>query len=209
MLKNGCPQVRISLAFLCSLQLNGVEPPVKLSLGMARSTNRARANSQHEIPWGPQKQLPWIAVDLVLELGSRWVLLWVELDTGETWAFLFFFFLYKLSYPQTQLVCEYDSQPGIFHSCASLLSGMQILLARLMSSDSCAALPSSSWVSDTCAIHLKALGCTGVIGLIGGLSGFTAVTGDWGGQILSSLLAVGMHAMAISLAVETSLESAG
>lgn len=143
MLKNGCPQVRISLALMCSLQLNGVEPPVKLFLGMARSTNRARASSQHEIPWGPQKQLPWIAVDLVLELGSRWVLLWVELDTGETWAFLFFF-LYKLSYPQTQLVCEYDSQPGIFHSCASLLSGMQILLARLMSSDSCAALPSSN-----------------------------------------------------------------
>lgn len=124
-------------------------------------------------------------------------------------GFFVFFFLYKLSYPQTQLVCEYDSQPGIFHSCASLLSGMQILLARLMSSDSCAALPSSNWVSDTCAIHLKALGCTGVIGLVGGLSGFTAVTGDWGGQILSSLLAVGMHAMAISLAVETSLESAG
>lgn len=93
MLKNGCPQVRISLALMCSLQLNGVEPPVKLFLGMARSTNRARASSQHEIPWGPQKQLPWIAVDLVLELGSRWVLLWVELDTGETWAFLFFFFI--------------------------------------------------------------------------------------------------------------------
>lgn len=55
-----------------------------------------------------------------------------------------FFFLFKLSYPQTWLVCEDDSQPGIFNSCASLLSGMQILLARLMSSDSCAALPSSN-----------------------------------------------------------------
>lgn len=72
MLKNGCPRVRISLVFLCSLRLNGVEPPsVKLVLGMARSTNRA--SSQHEIPRGPQNQLAWIAADLVLELGSRWV----------------------------------------------------------------------------------------------------------------------------------------
>lgn len=128
---------------------------------------------------------------------------WHGRDFGLVFLFSFFnCHTHKLS-------LGLDSQPGIFHSPLSLLPGMQILQAKLMSSDSCATLPSLNWVCDTCAIHLKALGCTGVTGLIGRLSGVPAVAGDGAGPVPSTHLAVGAWAMGSSLALGIPLGSGG
>lgn len=65
--KLAVPQVRISVVLVCSLQLNGVEPPSAwLSLGLARATD----SSLHETPQGPQNQLALAAVAWVLGDGG-------------------------------------------------------------------------------------------------------------------------------------------
>jgi len=106
------PWVRISVVFVCSLQLRGVEPPsVGLSRGVARSTSTA--DSQREVPGGPQHQLAQTAA-LVLVNGAaggdgcEWILTRERLWPG----FLFSFF----SCHTHRLSLGCDSQPGIFHS---------------------------------------------------------------------------------------------
>lgn len=101
--KLAAPQVRISLVFVCSLQLNSAEPPSAwLSLGLARATE----NSLHEMPQGPQNQLASAAVAWVLGdggadgYGCEWNLTqercwlvfggflfpWIVIPTSSAWA---------------------------------------------------------------------------------------------------------------------------